>query len=227
SNSQAGMRKPGRRSRHSRSYVATARGLESTFHREEKTIMMLFRQTVLGNLIPLLLLLGACATHHAPVSQSDVSVTDATVTAVDHSQRRVTLKEKDGSESTVDVGDAVKNFDQVQVGDVLRITQTQTVAWQLRKSGEAAPGASVQESATVAKPGEKPGMQHGRTVNVTATITAIDKAKETVTLRGPEGTLQTVKVADPNNLKKVAVGDLVDISYTESIAVAIVPVKKK
>jgi len=46
-------------------------------------------------------------------------------------------------------------------------------------------------------------------------------------LRGPEGTLQTVKVADPNNLKKVAVGDLVDISYTESIAVAIVPVKKK
>jgi len=190
--------------------------------------MVLFRQTVLVSLISLIWLLGACATkQHAPVSQSDVSVTEATVTAVDHSQRRVTLKEKDGSESTVDVGDAVKNFDQVQVGDVLRITQTQTVAWQLRKSGEAAPGASVQESATVAKPGEKPGMQHGRTVNVTATITAIDKAKETVTLRGPEGTLQTVKVADPNNLKKVAVGDLVDISYTESIAVAIVPVKKK
>ena len=189
--------------------------------------MILFRQPVLASLIPLLLLLSACATQPAPVSQSDVSVTEATVTAVDHSQRRVTLKEKDGSESTIEVGDAVKNFDQVQVGDVVRITQTQTVAWQLRKTGEAAPGASVQESASVAKPGEKPAMQQGRTVNVRATITAIDRAKGTVTLRGPEGTLQTVKAADPNNLKKVAVGDLVDISYTESVAVAVVPVKKK
>ena len=65
--------------------------------------MVLFRQTVLGSLIPLVSLLGACASQPAPVSQSDVSVTEATVTAVDHSQRRVTLKEKDGSESTIGV----------------------------------------------------------------------------------------------------------------------------
>ena len=189
--------------------------------------MVLFRHSVPGTLIALLFLLNACATQPAPVSHSDVAVTEATVTVIDHSQRRVTLKEKDGSESTVEVDEAVKNLDQVQVGDVLRITQTQTVAWQLRKTGEAAPDVSVQDSAAVAKPGEKPSMQRGRTVNVTATITAIDRAKETVTLRGPEGALQTVKVADPANLKKVAVGDLVDISYTESIAIAVVPVKKK
>ncbi|HKQ24898.1 MAG TPA: hypothetical protein VJT81_10700 [Burkholderiales bacterium] len=190
-------------------------------------MMVFFRRTVLGNLIPLLFLLGACASQPPVVSQSAVSVTEATVSAIDHSQRRVTLKEKDGSESTVEVDEAVKNLDQVQVGDVVRITQTQTAAWQLRKSGEAIPSVSVQDSAAVAKPGEKPAMQQGRTVNVTATITAIDRAKETVTLRGPEGDLQTIKVADPNNLKKVAVGDLVDISYTQSIAIAVVPAKKK
>lgn len=195
--------------------------------REEKTIMMLFRQTIPGHLIPLLVLLGACASQPAPVSHSDVSVTEATVTAVDVSQRRVTLKERDGSESTVTVDEVVKNLDQVEVGDVLRITQTQTVAWQIRKTGEASPDVSVQDSATTAKPGEKPAMQKGRTVNVTATITAIDPEKSTVTLRGPEGNLQTVKAANPDNLKKVAVGDLVDISYTESIAIAVVPVKKK
>ena len=189
--------------------------------------MMLFRQTFPSNLIALVVLLSACASQHAPVSQSDVLVNEATVTAIDHSQRRVTLREKDGSESTVAVDEAVKNLDQVQVGDVLRITQTQTIAWQLRKTGEASPDVSVQESAAVAKPGEKPSMQRGRTVNVTATITAIDQAKGTVTLRGPEGALHTMKAADPNNLKKVAVGDLVDISYTESVAIAVVPVKKK
>ena len=189
--------------------------------------MMLFKHTAFGKLIPLLILLSACATQHAPVSQGEVSVTDATVTAIDHSQRRVTLKEKDGSESTLEVDEAVKNLDQVQVGDVVRITQTQTVAWQLRKSGEASPDVSVQDSASVAKPGEKPGMHRGRTVNLTATITAIDQANGTVTLRGPDGISQTIKAADPNNLKKVSVGDLVDISYTESIAVAVVPLTKK
>lgn len=188
--------------------------------------MMLSRQTILGHLVPLVLVC-ACASQPAPVSQSDVSVKEATVTAVDPSQRRVTLKEKDGSESTVTVGAAVKNLDQVQVGDVLRITQTQTVAWQIRKTGAAAPDVSVQDSATTAKPGEKPAMQKGRTVSITATITAIDREKASVTLRGPEGTLQTVTVADPQKLEDVAVGDLVDISYTESIAIAVMPVEKK
>jgi arginine repressor len=201
--------------------------LESKNHTKEKTIMTLFKQTALGALIPLLVLLGACATQHPPVSQSEVSVTEATVIAIDHAQRQVTLKEKDGTESTLNVVDAVKNLDQVQVGDVIRITQTQTVAWQLRKSGEASPDVSVQDSASVAKPGEKPAMQRGRTVNITATITAIDQAKGTVTLRGPDGHSQTIKAADPNNLKKVAVGDLVDISYTESVAIDVVPVTKK
>src|SRR4029453_16961724 len=106
--------------------------------------MTLFRRKFPFHPISLLVLLGACASQPAPVSQSDVAVNEATVTAIDHTQRRVTLKEKDGSESTVDVDQAVKNLDQVQVGDVLRITQTQTVAWQLRKTGEAAPGVSVQ-----------------------------------------------------------------------------------
>ena len=54
-----------------------------------------------------------------------------------------------------------------------------------------------------------------------ATIDAIDKAAETVTLKGPAGNSKTVKVNNPANLEKVAVGDRVIIGLTRSIGVEV------
>jgi len=71
------------------------------------------------------------------------------------------------------------------------------------------------------KPGETPGGAIGREVTVTATITAIDKNAETVTIRGPQGDSATVKARDPKNLDLVKVGDLVDITYTQALAVSL------
>ena len=72
-----------------------------------------------------------------------------------------------------------------------------------------------------AKPGEKPAGVAINTITVTATIDKIDKKAQTVTLKGPEGNKETIKVKDPNNLKKVKVGDNVVISYTEALAIAV------
>jgi hypothetical protein len=54
---------------------------------------------------------------------------------------------------------------------------------------------------------------------VVATIEAINKEKETVTLKGPEGKMKTVKVRNPANLEKVAVGDRVMITLTQAVAI--------
>ena len=78
-----------------------------------------------------------------------------------------------------------------------------------------------------AKPGEKPGGQVGRSITLTTTITAIDTANGTVTLTGPQGNSRTIKAANPDNLKKVQVGDLVEITYSEALAVSVTPVGKK
>ena len=59
------------------------------------------------------------------------------------------------------------------------------------------------------------------TVTVRVTIAAIDKAGSHVTLRGPKGDLRVVKVRDPSKLDAVHVGDVVDITYTEALAVAV------
>jgi hypothetical protein len=53
------------------------------------------------------------------------------------------------------------------------------------------------------------------------TITGLDKAAGTVMLQGPTGQVTTVKARDPRNLDRVAVGDLVEVTYTEAMAVSV------
>ena len=60
-------------------------------------------------------------------------------------------------------------------------------------------------------------------MTVTTTVTAVDLPNGTVTLTGPRGHAQTVKAANMANLRKVQVGDLVDITYTEALAIEVKP----
>jgi Cu/Ag efflux protein CusF len=97
----------------------------------------------------------------------------------------------------------------------------------VKKPGDAVPGASVAATADRAELGEKPGATGARVTTVTATIAGIDKSAGTVTLKGPEGNLTTIKARDPQNLNRVSVGDLVQITYTEALGISVeTPTKK-
>jgi Cu/Ag efflux protein CusF len=173
-------------------------------------------------------LLCACAATGKPSGRmEDVVEARATVTAVDPATRLVTLREADGDELDVQVTDAVKNFAQIKPGDEVVVTLTEALAWQVKPAGQGAPGMSTQEQASSAKPGEKPSGTMGRSVTVTATITAIDLGQGTVTITGPRGQSRTIKARDISNLRKVQVGDLVDITYSEAMALAVRPVASK
>jgi hypothetical protein len=150
----------------------------------------------------------------------------ATVTAIDMATRNVTLQGADGRETTIHVDERARNLGQVKVGDLVTVAYTEAIAWKLNKSAKAAPTAEVEEAAGRAKPGEKPGGAAARRITITATIEAIDEANGTVTLKGPQGNSRTIKARNPANLKKVKVGDLVDISYTEAVAIKVEPAKK-
>jgi len=57
-----------------------------------------------------------------------------------------------------------------------------------------------------------------QTINVTATITAIDKAKREVTLKGPQGNLFDVTAGpEVKNFDNLKVGDQVDMRYAEAV----------
>jgi hypothetical protein len=75
--------------------------------------------------------------------------------------------------------------------------------------------------------GAMPAAIGAQAVTVTTTITGIDKRKGTVTLTGPDGESFDVKVRNPANLDRVDEGDLVDITYTEALAVSVERVAEK
>jgi len=64
-------------------------------------------------------------------------------------------------------------------------------------------------------------------LNLRFTYTKIDDKKPSVTLKGPEGNSLTLAVADKKNLEGIKVGDQVDLTYTDSLAVAVEKAKKK
>ena len=170
---------------------------------------------------------AASAPLPSGVVGENLVTTTATVKAIDLKTRRVTLQRADRSLLKFTAGDEVRNLAQVKVGDEVNVTYYESLAYEVKKPGQAAAGASVAEGIGRSKPGEKPGGAAGRVTTVTATISAIDKAANTVTLRGPDGEDTTFKARNPDNLNRVSVGDLVDITYTEALAISVETPGKK
>jgi Cu/Ag efflux protein CusF len=159
------------------------------------------------------------------VAAASVQVT-ATVVEIDHKKREVTLKAADGREETFIVDEAAKNLDQVKKGDLLVVTYAEALAYEVKKPGAGATG--VTAGIATAKPGEKPAGLIARETTVTVTITAIDEKAPTITFKGPQGNTRTVKVKDVTKLKEVKVGDQVEITYTQALALSVekAPAKK-
>ena len=166
--------------------------------------------------------------HNAPKGEAVVGTHEATATVmkIDMKTREVTVKTDDGEEFTFVADARVKNLAQVKVGDKIRAVYTEAIAYEVKKGG-AAPSMHEETGSATAKHGEKPAAAVGRKVTVTVTITAIDQKAHTVTFMGPEGNSETVKVRRPEKLKDVAVGDSVEITYTEALAVKVEEANKK
>jgi Cu/Ag efflux protein CusF len=174
------------------------------------------------------------AEEKAPAAEKPLSVkkekvvsATATVEAIDLKTRVVTLKGPKGNVFDVTVGEQARNLPQVKVGDQVEVKYYESIALRLVKPGERVAGVQETEALARAKQGEKPGGMVGRQVTLTATITAIDKKKQMVTLKGPEGKTVTVKAENPENLKKVKVGDEIEVTYTEALAISVEKAKKK
>jgi hypothetical protein len=142
------------------------------------------------------------------------------IDAVDKTNRTVTLKGPRGGTVTLDVKDP-KKLDSVVVGDPVVAAFIEALALQVKKVPGATPGVSVTETRTTSPPGETPSGAVGREVVVTATITAVDRKAQTVTIKGPRGNTETIKVKDAANLKGVEAGDVAELTYTQALAVTL------
>jgi hypothetical protein len=171
---------------------------------------------------------SAPATHSAvapgPGKVAGAATTEVTakVIAVDPAQRTVTLLGASGNTRTIEVGDEVRNFGEIKVGDTVHAKYTQALALELKKGATGMAAPTEEHAITPAPPpGAKPGGTVARKVTATAEVIAVDPAKQMVTLRGPKGNEVDVEVQDPNQLKNINKGDHVQVTYVEALAISV------
>jgi Cu/Ag efflux protein CusF len=155
------------------------------------------------------------------ISRTDTVTMEAKVVGINQKKREVTLQGADGEKKTIEVGDEVKNLPQVHKGDMVTVAYHRAIAATLKKKGKAKPGSSSAQEVLTAKPGEMPAAIGAHTTKVTATVTNLDRKTQEITLKGPKGRSVVVAVEDPTVLDKVKTGDLVEITYTEAVAIAV------
>lgn len=164
----------------------------------------------------------ATSTPKGAIRQRTITI-QATVEKVNLDKRKVTIKGFDGTRETIKVGDEVRNLPQLKRGDVVVVTYYQSAAFEVLKNGEERPAAAAVEGLGRAKEGEKPGAVGATIVTVVADVVKLDREGRTATLRGPEGNLFSVDVQNPDNFDKVKVGEKVEITLTEAVAVDVQP----
>jgi hypothetical protein len=176
------------------------------------------------------ILLGACSepapkeprSGRAQIS-NDVEAT-AGVVAIEPSARLVTLRREDGLQFQVKCGQEVRNFDQIAVGDRLRVRYKETLTATLRPAGEAAGPVEGVVAAGRAEKGATPAGAVGIGLSVRVKIESIDRERDIVVFSMASGELVSHKIATPEGrefVKGLLVGDTVQLDYTEVLALSI------
>jgi predicted RNA-binding protein len=144
----------------------------------------------------------------------------AKVLAIDAPNRKVTLLGEDGFKETIKIGPEAVNFDQIAVGDVLRVVVTEELV--IAVAPENTPVQSGSEALVALAPkGAKPGALLAEAKQIVGTVKAIDTEKRTATLEFENGALKTLPVRPDLDLAKYKVGDKVVIQVTEMIAISV------
>jgi Cu/Ag efflux protein CusF len=159
--------------------------------------------------------------------ETNTRTATATVQSIDQATRRVTLKEEDGNVTTFTAGPLVRNLDQIQAGDKVAVTYTETFTIEVKRADGSQPAVTERSTGERAEQGGMPGGSVARETTISATITAVDRESGRLTVKGPEGNMRVIQVKDPKSLESVKIGDLVVATYGESLGVAVEKVSAK
>lgn len=159
------------------------------------------------------------------VEQSGNISKSATIVAIDHAKRTVTLKDANGNVEDVHAGPEIRRFDELKVGDTVTFSYHAAVVYQILKPGTTAGPAQGAVSA-VRGQGTKPSGAVTQQVQATVTIEAIDPAIPSIKVRTADGHSMSAKVEDKKNIEGVKVGDKVTVTFTEALMITVEAPKK-
>lgn len=163
----------------------------------------------------------AWAAEKPGVELGEVMVVTGKVVGIDRTDRSVAVMGAEGNVLVLEVGKAAKNFDQIKVGDQVKLEYFESVAIYVGTGGKP-PETNVGIVVATAAKGMKPGGEIIETVDISAVIQAIDTAKRTLTLKGPQGNVIPLKVdKSVKAFDQLKVGDSINVRYTEAVAISV------
>jgi hypothetical protein len=158
--------------------------------------------------------------HLVGIGSASVLTIHGTVVKVNRAKKLVTLEGPDGKQVTLHVYNPY-NLAAAKAGVpfVAKFYEIATV--RKKQPGESIPVASVAAGIATAMPGQVPGTVVGTRREIVVTVDAINVDEETVAVKGPDGSVETLTVANPANLKYVKVGDQIVLTLTNVVAIAL------
>jgi hypothetical protein len=171
----------------------------------------------------ILLLAAGTAVAQVKTIPGEMVTSTATIEAIEKGTRTLTIKNDKGIYETMKVGADITRFDALKVGDRITVRYYDNVVVRLKKPGEAA--INLDTAGLTKTPGAKPGGTLSTQTTLTVTVTAIDPTLPSITVKGPNGYVYSRRVEDKKALAQVKVGDQLDITWTEALAISVEPAK--
>lgn len=174
-----------------------------------------------------LLILAAvegCSTTPQPWYRQQLQEVTATVTAIDPEHRLLSLQGASGEAATLYVGQEVRNYERIKVGDQVVVTYQEALAAAVTRPDQAVKETQIGVAAQRAEPGQTPHAEVSASLVTTVKVDAVDTDVNTITFTRDDGLVRTVHVEDPGArqfIKGLKQGDLVTVTYTEALAVSV------
>ena len=118
----------------------------------------------------------------------------------------------------------VKRFAELKVGDNVTFTYYESVVYAIQKPGDKPP--VPEQTGIKAGTGPTPGGTISRQLTTVVTVKAIDVKVPSITITTDTGNTMSFKVEVAKNLDGVKVGDKVQVTYTQALAIGVEPAKK-
>jgi hypothetical protein len=154
-----------------------------------------------------------------PLPESRPVTVSATVEAIDRAHNTVRLRPRGGSPIDVDATGHMESVSKLKVGDVVTATYQEALAVRVRKPGDPAPPAAP--TTVTQKKAGTPGSETRREQTYVMTVVAVDAARPSITVKGPNGRVESVLVRDPKQLEGVKPGDTLEVTYYESLLLTV------
>jgi hypothetical protein len=139
--------------------------------------------------------------------------------SVDPKTRKVVIVGPEGRELEAILGDEVKNFDKIKVGDIVTMTITKVIVSDVKVINNGIKEREETISYSRAQTGDKPAGSIEHQVKIVADVTAIDAKKNIVTFKGPYKKVQVA--VGPDAIKGIKVGNQIEAIITQNIAVQV------